>query len=245
MTVMISSTPLYPPMRSSLARSARLPLALLLGAFVLWGVANATVMPHDVGLSCPLDSGRGAMGGTEAGYAAHNGAIVSISETRLVAGTLRMANATIHGGKTAAAHIDIAVAAPGQALGTNAPLSPQGFVPSLHATLMRMGEVVLRGTRDFALADGHAVVTPLTRIAWLHNGTDDGLPAAGNFPGTPMRFHSRTGAQERDATQFGAGLDLRFKQESGWDFGVKAAYGLDLRAGNTGHVLFGGFEIRF
>jgi uncharacterized protein with beta-barrel porin domain len=105
--------------------------------------------------------------------------------------------------------------------------------------------VGLRGARDFVVADDSVVITPRASAAWLRNWGDERLSARSNFVGSPVSFTTRSTAQDSDAAQLGAGLDLRFKQAAGWDFGIKAAYGLDLRASSTGHNFFGGFEVNF
>jgi uncharacterized protein with beta-barrel porin domain len=106
--------------------------------------------------------------------------------------------------------------------------------------------VGVRAAHDFVVADDSVVITPRVSAAWLHNwATNDRLSVRSNFVGSPMTFTTKSTALDRDAAQLGAGLDVRFKQAGGWDFGLKAAYGVDLRANSTGHNFFGGFEVNF
>ena len=105
--------------------------------------------------------------------------------------------------------------------------------------------VGLRVARDFVIADDSVVITPRASAAWLRNWGKDRLTARSSFVGSPVSFDTKTASQDRDAAQLGAGIDLRVKQNSNWDFGLKAAYGLDLRASSTGHNFFGGVELNF
>jgi uncharacterized protein with beta-barrel porin domain len=105
--------------------------------------------------------------------------------------------------------------------------------------------VGVRASRDFVTNDEDIVITPRVSAAWLHNWTDQRFTARSNFVGSPVSFNTRAVPQDQDAAQLGAGLDLRFKQDRGWDFGIKAAYSVDLRANSTGHNVFGGFEVNF
>jgi outer membrane autotransporter protein len=105
--------------------------------------------------------------------------------------------------------------------------------------------VGVRAARDFVVADDRIVVTPRVSAAWVHNWSNDRFLARSRFVGSPVSFDTRSVPLDRDAVQLGAGLDLRFKQDAGWDFGVKAAYGVDLRASSTAHNFFGGFEVNF
>jgi len=122
----------------------------------------------------------------------------------------------------------------------NLPLKVDGIENDQFATTMGV-----RAARDFVVADDSVVITPRASAAWLHNWGNDRLSARSNFVGSPVSFNTRSTAQDRDAAQLGAGLDLRFKQDAGWDFGIKAAYGVDLRSSSTGHNFFGGFEVNF
>jgi len=103
----------------------------------------------------------------------------------------------------------------------------------------------VRVARDFIAGDDDVVITPRASIAWQRNWMPDRVNARSNFVGSPVRFNTRGIPRDQDATQVGAGLDLRFRQDAGWDFGLKAAYSVDLRASSTGHNVFGGVEVNF
>jgi uncharacterized protein with beta-barrel porin domain len=103
----------------------------------------------------------------------------------------------------------------------------------------------VRMARDFVVSNDSVIITPGVNAAWLHNWSKDQISARSSFVGSPVSFDTRSVPQDSDAAQLGAGLDLRFKQNGGWDFGIKAAYGADMRSSSTGHTFFGGFEVNF
>jgi uncharacterized protein with beta-barrel porin domain len=105
--------------------------------------------------------------------------------------------------------------------------------------------VGVRVARDFVTGDEDIIITPRVSAAWQRNWTDQRFTARSNFVGSPVSFNTKAVPQDHDAAQLGAGLDLRFRQDSGWDFGIKAAYSTELRASSTGHNVFGGFEVNF
>jgi hypothetical protein len=105
--------------------------------------------------------------------------------------------------------------------------------------------VGVRAARDFVVSDDSVVITPRVSAAWLRNWNDERFSARSSFVGSPVSFNTKAVPQDHDAAQLGAGHDLRFKQGRGWDFGIKAAYSVDLRASGTGHNVFGGLEVNF
>lgn len=56
---------------------------------------------------------------------------------------------------------------------------------------------------------------------------------------------SRSVREDRDAAIVGAGLDVLFRREDGWNMGLKLGYGADLSKNANDQNVFVGFEIKF
>lgn len=98
--------------------------------------------------------------------------------------------------------------------------------------------------RDFSM-DKKVIMTPRLSAAWLHQWADDHVSARSSFVGSPVTFMARSVEQDKDAAQLGLSVDMVLQKGKGWDFGVKAAYGADIRDSSIDQTIFGGVEFRF
>ena len=114
-----------------------------------------------------------------------------------------------------------------------------------------------RLAHDIVLAEGDTILTPHFTAAWKHEFGDRQMSTTANFTniafggGAPIEFGVKGLEQSRDSALLGLGLDAVFKTESGQVWGLKAAYGADLRglgsdgASGQDHPFYVGAEWRF
>lgn len=102
----------------------------------------------------------------------------------------------------------------------------------------------LTAARDFSVSDT-VILTPKATLGWRRQWADDTVSTRSSFVGSPVTFMSRSAEQDTDAAIVGAGLDVLFRREDGWDVGLKFGYGADISKNANDHNVFAGFEIRF